>query len=700
MYHAPAEVVAATCGHLIVPIWANACPGLLQPPHAKEQRHPSVEKFLESLPSAQHPYVNVPAYIASGLLQFMELNHAKMNVDNIELAKIGSGTSHAGVGDQAFHQEMLRKLALHLAAQPDTQVDSKPPQRNEQLLNQDAQSEQTRTFEHVGKNTCPKFDSESFEANKDTKGKGLSVKDQEFQQEMLRKLALHLAAQAEAEDHSDKTVGEKETSPKEAAEDDEIRAIVTPEVFPATPSSLGETQCDHYYIGDDDCHDRIEETNCCWPYSTQFVRVPMHIAYGLLDGFSIGQHSSGCNQYCKLRPEEQDFHHQMLQKLALHLAAQPDSNDQPDQKLPTPLACPKVSWADMVDETIDTTCIVDTIKTDPKGKQRSSAPTKAKLGKLEQEEFQQDMLRKLALHLAAQPDVPAQQPEHDIALLGQDKARCDQLIKDLECTSRKDGTARKASILDWVIPASRPLTLTQSGSRLVQKVIDVASTEQRARVLEILLDDEDITGLYTSPHANHVIAKLIEILPSKNIASVCEALRGKATTVARHQFGSRILERLVQFSNEDCIGFLIDELLEDLEALARHQFGNFIVARLLEHGSPARKHNCVQILLPHVLQHATHKTACNIVQRMLEHADLNSQAMIADAFLAGSGETSLEAIAMTRYGSFVIQHLVDRFHPRIDSVKSRIKVAHSQLCESGFSRRKIVDLLGEAFFRD
>merc|ERR1740130_2153590 len=163
-------------------------------------------------------------------------------------------------------------------------------------------------------------------------------------------------------------------------------------------------------------------------------------------------------------------------------------------------------------------------------------------------------------------------------------------------------------------------------------------------------------------------------------------MRGKATTMARHQFGSRILERLIEHCDEALIGFLLDELLEDFEALARHQFGNFVVARLLEHGTPCRNLSCVQKLLPHVLQHAVHKTACNIVQRMLEHADLACQALIADAFLEGSGATSLEAIAATRYGSFVIQHLVDRFHPRIDAVKARLKAAHSQLMASGFSQ--------------
>jgi hypothetical protein len=234
----------------------------------------------------------------------------------------------------------------------------------------------------------------------------------------------------------------------------------------------------------------------------------------------------------------------------------------------------------------------------------------------------------------------------------------------------------------------------------VQIAIDVASLEQRESLVNaLLLQDRDMKELYTSPHANHVLAKIIAVVqPAARLVCIAEAMRGKAHSVARHQFGSRILERLVEYCSEELMAFLLDELLEDLEALARHQFGNFVVHSLFEHGTETRKHACVMRLLPHVLHHATHKTACNVVQRMLVHADLSSQAAIADAFLAGEGDTSLEAIAVSRYGSFVIHLLVDRIHPRIDAVKARVKAAHPELQKSSFSRRKIVEFLGKSFF--
>lgn len=281
--------------------------------------------------------------------------------------------------------------------------------------------------------------------------------------------------------------------------------------------------------------------------------------------------------------------------------------------------------------------------------------------------------------------------------VGDDKKLCERLMLELEPTLNAARATRAASIMGWVQANDKQLSLTPGGSRLVQKTIEVSSVQQREHFAEMFF--QDTMELYTSPHANHVLARLIEVMPPARLSSIVEAIRGKSTTVARNQFGCRILERLIEHCDGIQAEILFSELLEDLEALARHQFGNFVVQHLFEHGTSAMKHACVQTLLPHILQHATHKTASNVVQCMLEHADLTCQAAIADALLAGEGETSLETIATTHYGSFVVQRLVDRLHPRIAAVKTRIRAARPRLQESRFSQKKIVEFLGEAFFR-
>lgn len=377
-----------------------------------------------------------------------------------------------------------------------------------------------------------------------------------------------------------------------------------------------------------------------------------------------------------LPQQQQEFHQQMLKKLALHLAAQEDS-----------------SWTSSKTET-EKTGEVSTQLSPPFSKTllepvRTPSPQRSfpvhNLSQQDQD-FHKQMLQKLALHLAAQED-----PKE----IGQNAERCNQMAVQLVQPSE---AAKAAEIMDWVLLTASELSFTTCGSRLVQKAIETASAQQRSQFVEKLLPHTK--ELCTSPHANHILAKLVQVLPSTQLVRFAHALRGHAVSLARHQFGCRILERFIEHCSEDQIGFLLDEIIFDLEAIARHQYGNFVAQHILEHGTVERKNSCAEVLLPHVLQHSTHRTACCVVQKYLEHADLRWQAAIADVFLAGEGELSLEAIAATRYGSFVVQKLLGTMHPRIVIVKARVKAARPQLQESGFSRRKIVDFLGEEFFSE
>jgi hypothetical protein len=529
----------------------------------------------------------------------------------------------------------------------------------------------------------------------------LGAQEQEFHQQMLQKLALHLAAQPDAHNAEEGNNGFPENVQADGVEQG-VSMPLTPQHEGDGAASEGE---DEGHASPDGFATPPSAYACASKSranrsSSECVQVPSYIAQGLLGCMADTEkcakaHKDQAGKH--LSSQDQEFHQQMLRKLALHLAAQPD--DSPAAAQNTQFSAPHQTHQDVLPQS----AIYANVQRQSNAAKNPKKDKKS--GKcIPQEEFHQEILKKLALHLASQPDEPQQTPGEQLSTncsaiafgnaseIGEDKKQCDSLIAQLKSPEAPQ------QVMAFVLSTTRTLSLTQHGTRLVQEAIDVASLEQREQFADALF--ADIQGIYTSPHANHVLSKLIQSLPSDRLVVIAEAMRGTGVTVARNQFGSRILERLIEHCNEDQLGFLLDELVHDLEALSRHQFGNFVVQRLFEHGSAQRQEACVEKLLPHVLQHATHKTACSVVQCMLVHVDLSSKATIADLFLRGKDETSLESIAATRYGSFVVQQLVDKLHPRIDAVKARIKAARPRLQESSFSQRKIVDFLGEAFFRE
>jgi len=220
------------------------------------------------------------------------------------------------------------------------------------------------------------------------------------------------------------------------------------------------------------------------------------------------------------------FRQQMLQKLALHLAAQPEPLQEP-QREPQSLD----AVARIADDRA--CCHACGLPSAMSSTQWCGA----------ENEFRLEMLRRLALHLAAQPGLG------DPNEVGEDRARCECLIGELEPSSDVAKKARRAEIMAWVQSCARTLSFTKSGSRLVQKSIDVATGPEREQLASALLPHA--IELYASANANHVLAKLIEVLPPTRLICVAQALRGRATAVARHQYGCRVVERLFEHCCEE-----------------------------------------------------------------------------------------------------------------------------------------------------
>ena len=66
-------------------------------------------------------------------------------------------------------------------------------------------------------------------------------------------------------------------------------------------------------------------------------------------------------------------------------------------------------------------------------------------------------------------------------------------------------------------------------------------------------------------------------------------LEGHLSEVARDQDGSRILQDLIEKSDEGQIDRIINEIVDDCVSLAQHKFGNYVIQKLLERSNLAQK---------------------------------------------------------------------------------------------------------------
>lgn len=230
----------------------------------------------------------------------------------------------------------------------------------------------------------------------------------------------------------------------------------------------------------------------------------------------------------------------------------------------------------------------------------------------------------------------------------------DKVISRLETADCME----KQQIIKWLQGTLLTLAQSKHSCRVVQKALEVAGSMSRNKLVAEL--ELHVEMLYKSPHGNYVLSKLVETVPSAALQPVIRQLQAQGPiTVAKHRFGCRVLERLIEHCSEHEILGLIGPIIANSEMLCRHVYGNFIIQHLVEQGSPARRMSVLNHLLSHMPYLAMHRTASHVVQRVLEYSDKESLQMIVAVLLCAESPNSFVDIACSRYGSFVTEQFVN-----------------------------------------
>lgn len=166
------------------------------------------------------------------------------------------------------------------------------------------------------------------------------------------------------------------------------------------------------------------------------------------------------------------------------------------------------------------------------------------------------------------------------------------------------------------------LSRNAEGCRLVQDAIETAaSDEERSKITAEL--EGHVWEALRCPHANHVLQKCIAASGPKASQFIINEilLRGKAGAqdAARHPYGCRVIQRLLEHCRPEQVGNLVEAFLSSAMALSRHEFGNFVMQQVVEHGSPGHKHRLAVVLAQHARAAGSDMIACAVLTKALQH---------------------------------------------------------------------------------
>jgi hypothetical protein len=145
-----------------------------------------------------------------------------------------------------------------------------------------------------------------------------------------------------------------------------------------------------------------------------------------------------------------------------------------------------------------------------------------------------------------------------------------------------------AAAVATIRPFMLSLSFDRVGCRVVQLALERAKTRDAVELAAGFCGH--VREAVLSPHANHVIQKMIDVLPACHTQFVLEEVIGAAAELAKHRFGSRVLTRLVHRHSCELARALTNELVHDVSDLSRHTFAHYVMEAVLDNAQDKELH--------------------------------------------------------------------------------------------------------------
>jgi len=204
------------------------------------------------------------------------------------------------------------------------------------------------------------------------------------------------------------------------------------------------------------------------------------------------------------------------------------------------------------------------------------------------------------------------------------------------------------------------LSRDHDGCRLVQQALEeAASDEARSALVESLRGH--VWEVAVCPHANHVLQKYIVTMKPAACQFIVDELArhgaGSASKLARHKFGYRVLQRLLEHLMPQQTAPLVEGLMAECVSLSMHRFGSYVMQHVLEYGTDIQREHVIAALVPQIAKLSLDNDSCMVLDAALAKSDMEIQDVLVQAIVESEG--AVGAMAHTRRGHVVVLSLLE-----------------------------------------
>jgi len=235
------------------------------------------------------------------------------------------------------------------------------------------------------------------------------------------------------------------------------------------------------------------------------------------------------------------------------------------------------------------------------------------------------------------------------------------------------------------------LSQEAQGCRQVQQALEYAPSDQIRETLALEFHGH-IVQACKCPHANHVLQKVILLLPASSSQFIIdELIVGQVAQIARHKYGCRIIQRLVEQCHANQVQELVESLLKDTTGLSRHPYGTYVVQNILEHGLDEHRRWIVKVVAKDIRVLGAESHGCAVVSAALSYGTDADRLALAQILLREPG--LLVFLASSRHGHIAVLRTLDLLVGKeLEDARTRLQAEAESLRLSRYGRL-VVDVV-------
>jgi hypothetical protein len=248
---------------------------------------------------------------------------------------------------------------------------------------------------------------------------------------------------------------------------------------------------------------------------------------------------------------------------------------------------------------------------------------------------------------------------------------------------------QRIALVDGASSQLISIALNVHGTRVVQKMIEVADTEEQTQML-IAAMGQRVMELILDMNGNHVVQRCLASLPPAKASFIYDAVRTETVRVSTHRHGCCVLQRCLDHAPDDQRSPIIHMVVHNAKKLVLDPFGNYVVQYVLELKRKDLTLGIATALQGSFAELSLQKFSSNVIEKCLQAGDSAVISMVTAEVTAAK---SLGQLLHDPFANYVVQTLLtvgndeevrmllDRLQPHIKTLRSTLygKRIHAKL---------------------